>query len=143
MKKVFVVEDHAVMREMLRALILREPDMAFCGDAETGSEALTKIPASSPDVILVDVSLPGMSGIELLEQLRVKHPELPALVITGHDGAVYAEQAFRAGARGFIMKGDPFAIMTATRGVLNGNYYVDGEVRQDIGDPYRSQDEES
>jgi DNA-binding NarL/FixJ family response regulator len=132
MKKIFVVEDHEVMRAMLKALIARQPGMELCGDAETAPNALAAIPACAPDLVLVDVSLPGMSGIDLVERLRTEQPGLPALVLTGHDEAVYAGQALDAGARGFMMKGDPFAIMTAAQSILDGNYYVNGQVSRHL-----------
>jgi DNA-binding NarL/FixJ family response regulator len=130
MKRVFVVEDHEVMRHMLRFLIEREPGLELCGDAASGSEALKTIPRCEPDLVLVDVSLPGMSGIELARHLNVEQPHIPVLVITGHDEAVYAEQAFSAGARGFVTKGYPAMIMPAAHTLLSGQYFVNGEAKE-------------
>ena len=120
MKKVYVVEDHATMREMLATLVGRTPSLEMCGEADSAEKALREIPSSSPDIVLIDVSLPGMNGIELGRQIRVEHPEMPILFISGHDESVYAEQALQIGARGYTMKGDPRAIMTALKDVLQG-----------------------
>lgn len=120
MKKVFVVEDHLTMREMLATLVARTPSLEMCGEAASAEKALQDIPASSPDIVLIDVSLPGMNGIELGKQIRADLPDLPILFISGHDESVYAEQALQIGARGYTMKGDPRAIMTALKDVLEG-----------------------
>lgn len=120
MKRVFVVEDHLVMRRMLGTLIGRMPSLELCGEADSAEKALQEIPAASPDIILIDVSLPGMNGIELARHLRAEHPDLPILIISGHDKSVYAEQAFQVGAQGYTMKGDPMAIIRALQDILQG-----------------------
>lgn len=118
MKRVFVVEDHLVMRQMLATLIGRMPSLELCGEADSAEKALQEIPAASPDIILIDVSLPGMNGIELARHLRAEQPDLPILFLSGHDESVYAEQALQVGAQGYTMKGDPMAIINALQGVL-------------------------
>lgn len=120
MKKVFVVEDHFTMREMLRMLVARTPSLEMCGEAESAEKALQEIPTAAPDIVLIDVSLPRMNGIELAKHILADRPDLPILFISGHDESVYAEQAYRLGARGYTTKGDPMAIMTALRNVIEG-----------------------
>jgi DNA-binding NarL/FixJ family response regulator len=123
MKRVFVVEDHLIMRQVLSMLVQRMPSLELCGEAESAETALQAIPTSSPDIVLIDVSLPGMNGIELAGHIRAGQPNLPILFISGHDESVYAEQAYQVGAQGYTMKGDPMAIMTAVQDVLQGKLY--------------------
>jgi DNA-binding NarL/FixJ family response regulator len=120
MKKVFVVEDHLTMRAMLATLVGRTSGLEMCGEAESAEKALQEIPAASPDIILIDVSLPRMNGIELARHIRAERPDLPILFISGHDESVYAEQAYQVGAQGYTTKGDPSVIMTALQDVLQG-----------------------
>lgn len=128
--RIFIVEDHAVMIEAYRAILETEADLEVCGTAQTALEALDAMPAALPDLVLVDVSLPGLNGIELVERLRTSQPETKALVISGHHEAIYAERALSAGASGFLDKrglGD--ALLKAIRSVLNGEVYVSDAVR--------------
>lgn len=133
MKKIFIVEDHPIMQEMLSEFIKREDGLELCGVATTGKDALETIPQTSPDLVLVDVSLPGMNGIELVERVRAGQPDLMTLIISGHDESVYAEQAYRAGARGYVTKDDPFFIISAIWAVLRGEYFYSKRVRQSLG----------
>ncbi|MCP4867124.1 MAG: response regulator transcription factor [Proteobacteria bacterium] len=104
MSRVFLVDDHPVFRYGLRGLIESHDDLEVCGEAESKREALTMISADPPDVVLVDISLKGVSGIELIKDLKIHHPDLPTLVLSMHDEDLYAERAIRAGANGYLMK---------------------------------------
>ena len=131
MKKIYIVEDHQVMRAGYILLIEMEPDLEVCGEAESAREALEQIPDLAPDLAVVDVSLPGMSGIELVEKLQVSHPELPILVISGHDEDLYAHRTLQAGARGYIDKSAVADVLPdAIRRVLRGELYVSDQVRE-------------
>jgi DNA-binding NarL/FixJ family response regulator len=122
--QIFIVEDHQVMREAYQMLLEMEPDLEVCGTAATGEDALSALKATQPDLMLVDVSLPGMSGIELVQQLQTRYPTLPTLVISGHDETVYAEQALRAGAKGYLdKKGLSHIMLDAIRQVLDGKSF--------------------
>lgn len=123
MKRVLVVEDHAIMREMLTLLINREPELECCGEAKSAQEALMLMPSSSPDIVLIDYSLPDMSGVDLLKKLRAIHPALRVLIISGFDDAAYIEKAAQAGADGYVIKGDPPGIFEAIYEVLQGRRY--------------------
>jgi DNA-binding NarL/FixJ family response regulator len=112
--RIFLVEDHPVMQEGYARLLNREPDFELCGQAESGTEALQAIPKADPDLAIVDLSIPGMNGLDLLKQLRVIVPDLPCLVVTAHSEALYAERALRAGARGFLNKDAPPTEVTAS-----------------------------
>src|SRR5437773_5722413 len=120
-KRIFIVDDHPVFREGLVALIQRQQDLTVCGQAGDARPALTAIERLKPELVLVDVGLPGRSGLELIKDLRAVSPETAVLVISLHDETLYAEPALRAGAHGYIMKReDPQKVVQAIRQVLDG-----------------------
>jgi DNA-binding NarL/FixJ family response regulator len=119
--KVFIVEDHDVVLESYVLFINSYDAMTVCGAVGTAEEALDAIPEADPDLLLVDVSLPGMSGIDLLKQLRASGEERPAVVVTGHDDRQYRDGAMQAGARGFVMKQDgPEALLDLIHDIMDG-----------------------
>src|ERR1039458_9462459 len=123
--KVFLVDDHPLVREWLSQLIEREDDLAVCGEAEDGPEALEKIEETKPDIVVVDISLKHTHGLELVKDLQARHPSLPVLVLSMHDESLYAERVLRAGARGYITKQEATKrILFAIRQVLSGQIYV-------------------
>jgi DNA-binding NarL/FixJ family response regulator len=128
-KKVFIVEDHPVYREGLVQILRREKDLIVCGQAGDAEEALRDSLRLKPDLMLVDISLPGMSGLELIKELRALDREIKVLVVSMHDEALYADRVLRAGGDGYIMKQeDPEEIVHAIRDVLSGHIYVSEEV---------------
>src|SRR6266481_5910080 len=102
--KIFLVDDHAIVRQGLASLINREVDLFVCGDSEDANEALRQIEKSRPDLVIVDISLSGPDGLELLKSIRARDPDLPVLILSMLDELLYAERALRAGANGYIMK---------------------------------------
>src|SRR6266850_6553303 len=123
--RVFLVDDHTMFREGLRQLIEREATLTVCGDAPDAAEALNGIRASKPDVVIVDISLAGGSGIDLIRDIKAEFEDLPVLVVSMHDEALYAERALRAGARGYVMKREALdSILQAVRSVLDGELYI-------------------
>lgn len=127
--KVFIVEDHPFFREGLVSMLKREPDLEVCGQAGDAEEALKQVPAAKPDVLLVDISLPGRSGLELIKELRRTDKKIKILVVSMHDEALYANRVLRAGGNGYIMKDeDPDELAQAIRDVLNGHIYVSEDV---------------
>lgn len=127
--RIFIVEDNPLMRRMLNDFLTRQPDLQVCGTAETGEEALERLTNPETDLksmhlILVDTSLPGISGITLVEKLQSLHSDLPCLMYSGHGESYYVEQALAAGARGYLLKGNPFELPDAIEKVLNGETYV-------------------
>jgi DNA-binding NarL/FixJ family response regulator len=130
---IYVVEDHLILRKTLLKLLEREPDMAVAGEAETAAEALEQVFVVKPDLILVDISLPDTNGIALVEQLRKKQPSLRCLMVSGHEESVYVKEALRVGARGYVMKGDPGAILRAIRHVMDGNIYLSEAMHRQLG----------
>jgi len=124
-QRILIVDDHPMMREGLRTLISRERDLIVCGEAETAGQALDAVANLKPDLVLVDITLPGPTGIELIKNVRALQHAILILVISMHDESLYAERVLRAGARGFIMKQESGpTMMQAIRQVLAGRIYV-------------------
>lgn len=124
-KRVLLVDDHAVVRFGIAQLINRQNDLVVCGEEEDASKALTAIEKLKPDLVIADISLKDSSGLELMRNIKAQYPGLPVLVVSVHDESIYAEIAFRAGALGYLMKGEALEkIPAAIRRVLSGNIYV-------------------
>lgn len=119
--QVFLVEDHPVMREAYASVLAEEGDIHLCGSVETAEEALMKLIGMACDLVVTDLRLPGMSGVDLVEQLHAARPDLPALVISAHPEDVYAQRARDAGAVGFLSKkGLAGTLVPTIRQVLEG-----------------------
>jgi DNA-binding NarL/FixJ family response regulator len=124
-KRILIVEDHPLTRLGLSQLLSREPGLTVCGETGDAREVPAALLHSRPDLVLTDLTMPGKSGLEFIQDLRQSHPQLPLLVVSMHDEAIYAERALRAGARGYIMKsegGDN--LLAAVRQVLAGEIYL-------------------
>jgi DNA-binding NarL/FixJ family response regulator len=123
--RVFLVDDHPLVREWLANLIDQQPDLAVCGEAESAAAAMSGIDAARPDVAVVDISLGGRSGLELIRDLKEAHPDVAVLVLSMHHEDLYAERALRAGARGYIMKREVTKnVILAIRRVQQGKVYL-------------------
>jgi DNA-binding NarL/FixJ family response regulator len=124
-RRVFVVDDHPIVRRGLIQMINSEADLEVCGEGEEAYAALKAIKEKQPDLVLLDVSLKDSDGLELAKELKAQLPDLPVLMLSMHDEALYTERALRAGARGFIMKEEaPQILLAAMRKVLAGGVYV-------------------
>jgi len=124
-RKVLIVDDHPILRKGLTLLINQEPDLFVCAEAENAQMALESLDNVVPDMAIVDISLPGIDGIELIKELRLRHKDMPVLVVSMHDEALYAERSLRAGARGYIMKQEALEkVLVAIRKVLEGEIFV-------------------
>lgn len=131
--RVFIVDDHTMFREGLRQLIERESTMTVCGDAPDAAEAMAGIRTSKPDVVIVDISLAGASGIDLIKDIRAEFEELPVLVVSMHDESLYAERALRAGAMGYVMKHEPAkTVKAAIHKVLGGDMYLSEKMSSSV-----------
>jgi DNA-binding NarL/FixJ family response regulator len=123
--RVLIVDDHPLLRKGVGQLIDQERDLVVVGEAEDAHKAITAVETTRPDVALIDISLSGTSGIELLKNLKVRFPKLKMLVLSMHDESVYAHRALRAGASGYIMKQEGTErVLTALRKVLRGEVYL-------------------
>jgi DNA-binding NarL/FixJ family response regulator len=122
--RILLVDDHPLVRRALRQAIEREDDMVVCGEAEDRNEALALLQASSPHMAVVDLSLKSSDGLELVKDIRKKHPEVLTLVLSMHNESHQAVRSIRAGANGYISKQEaPQEVMAAVRKVLRGEIY--------------------
>jgi DNA-binding NarL/FixJ family response regulator len=139
--RVFVVDDHPIVRRGLADLLQDEPDMEVCGEAADFVEALREIPAKRPDVVLIDITLGGASGIELIQRIRSLEPDIRMVVVSMHDESMYAARALRAGATGYVKKDDAATkVVEAVRAAMAGHIYLsqtmsEGVLREAIGNP--------
>jgi DNA-binding NarL/FixJ family response regulator len=123
--RVFVVDDHPIVRQGLALMINAESDLTVCGEAEEAQSALQAIVTCKPDILIIDISLNGPDGLELVKHVRTIYPELPILILSMHDEATYAERALRARANGYIMKQEATEkVLIAVRRILNGEIYL-------------------
>jgi DNA-binding NarL/FixJ family response regulator len=119
--RILIIDDHPLVRESLKKIIQREPDLAVCGEAEDRDEALKLVSETNPHLVIADLTLKNSHGLELIKDLRNHHPEVQIIVLSMHDELLHAERVIRAGAAGFISKqADPAEILEAIRQVLNG-----------------------
>jgi DNA-binding NarL/FixJ family response regulator len=124
-RRVFVVDDHPLVRESLIALINRQSDLFVCGQAADSAGAFNAMLHESADLAVVDLALPGESGLELIKKLQALTPQPRVLVLSMHDESSYAERALRAGALGYVMKHETTdKVIDAIRAVLQGQLYV-------------------
>jgi DNA-binding NarL/FixJ family response regulator len=122
--RVWVVEDHPVLRDVLVEFIERLPQVAQCMASDSAEAALASIGRSVPDLMLIDLSLPGMSGIDLVRELRKVHPDLRCVILSGHRSGGYVNNALAAGANGYLLKGDPLEVERGIEAILAGQQYV-------------------
>jgi len=123
--RIFLIDDHPIVRQGLALFINRESDLIVCGEADGAASAPQAIRDSMPDFIVLDISLDGPDGLDLLKTLRVTYPNLPVLVLSMHDESIYAERALRAGANGYIMKQEATEkVLIAIRNILRGEVYL-------------------
>jgi DNA-binding NarL/FixJ family response regulator len=131
--RVFLVDDHPIVRHGLTQLINREPDLTVCGESEDGSKGLAAIEAAKPDLVVVDLTLKHGSGFSLIKNLSALDPNLSILVLTIHEESLYAERCLRAGAKGYLMKEVAMEnVLLAIRRVLSGQIYLSEEMQDKL-----------
>ncbi len=127
--KILLVEDHPMFREMLAQLIDRDLGMEVCGEADNIQEAMSLIGEKNPDIAIIDISLKGSSGLELIKDIKARGAKVDVLVLSMHEEELYAERALRAGAKGYITKNEASSeIIEAIRTVMNGEVYASRKV---------------
>lgn len=124
-KRIFILDDHPILRAALGALITQENDLTVCGSESNARNAISSIQKAQADVVLLDISLDGANGLEVLKDIKVNFPKLKVLVLSMHDELAYAQRALRAGASGYVMKDEaPEIVLLALHKVLNNEVYV-------------------
>lgn len=123
--KVLIVDDHVIVREGLRALLETQPDIKIVGEAANGQEALNKVVEVKPDIVLMDITMPGINGLEATRQIKQRNPDVKILVLTVHEGDEYFFKMLTAGASGYFVKGGSSnELVSAMRIVRQGDVYL-------------------
>ncbi|MGF6483521.1 DNA-binding NarL/FixJ family response regulator [Paraburkholderia youngii] len=126
MIRILIADDHAILRSGIRQIIATTVDMIVAAEAAQGSEVIDKLRSCAVDVLLLDMTMPGISGIDLVRRVCVEQPALPVLVLTIHDDAQVASRALRAGATGYLTKdSDPAVLLEAIRKIAGGGRFID------------------
>ena len=131
--RIYIVDDHPLVRQGLSQVINNEADMEICGEAEDSPQAMKGVGPANPDVIIVDISLRGNNGLELIKNLKAIHENIRILVFSMHDESIYAQRALRAGAKAFVMKKEsPTKVVEAIRRIITGEIYVSPSVADQV-----------
>lgn len=131
--KIYLLDDHPIVIEGLKKIFEGQEDLQFVGNSEDANTALQDIPKLKPDLIILDLTLKDRSGVDLIKKLKQTHPEILVLVYSMHDENVYAERCLRAGAMGYLMKGEPSArLIQAVRQVLSGGFFFSASLLSSI-----------
>lgn len=129
--KILIVDDHPMIREGLAMRISTQPDLHVCGEAATQEDALALVKRTSPDLLIVDLSLKSGHGMEVIKEVKSLHPSVKILVLSGHQESLYAERALRAGALGYLNKQESNdKVLDAIRTVLKGKRFVSEEIAE-------------
>jgi len=124
-KRILLVDDHPIFRRGLEDILSRQEDLVVCGHADSAPAALEQMRKLQPDLAILDVSLQGTNGIELVKLMKAEQPNLPILMLTMHDETLYALRALKAGALGYVMKAEAVQhVVTAVNRVLEGRIFV-------------------
>ena len=135
--KVLLVEDHIVVRQGLKALLSDEADIQIVGEADNGREALSLMATLQPDVVLMDISMPGLNGIEATWQIRQRHPDIKVVILSMHASEEYVFQVLRAGASGYVLKqSDSSEVLTAIRSTLSGGSFLSPAISRTVINDY-------
>jgi two-component system response regulator NreC len=138
--RVLIVDDHAVLRAGLRALLNLQPDMEVVGEAAEGLEALEKVERLEPDVVLMDITLPGMEGLEVTKKLKKTHPNVKVLILTMHEDRRYFYSALKAGASGYVVKrAADTELIDAIRAAHRGDVFLHPSMARIVAEDYVEQ----
>lgn len=135
MKKILIADDHAIIREGLKQIIARTVDMEVAGEAANGQEALRKVRENDYDLVILDISMPGRSGLDVLAEIKTLKPKLPVLILSMYPEEQYAMRALRSGASGYVTKGSPpQELIEALEKVSMGRKYVSPSFAEVLAD---------
>ncbi len=135
--RVLIADDHAVVRAGIRLLLESQPDMEVVGEAQNGRESLDQAPKLKPDVVLMDITMPDMGGVEATKAIKEAYPQVQVLALTMHEDAAYFFQMLQAGASGYVVKGaDPSELLSAIRAVFQNKAYLFPSLARKLIDDY-------
>lgn len=131
--RILIADDHAIVREGARRILSNEPDMEVVGEAEDGNEVLTLALELKPDVMVLDISMPGISGLDLVPKLREAVPSMQITLLSMHKKEIFVQQALDSGALGYVLKTSAVGdLLAAVRAVHNGEYFLSSKVQADL-----------
>jgi len=123
--RVFLADDHLILREGIRALLEKVPDIEMIGEADDGNEAIAKVEQLLPDVVLMDITMPGLNGLEATQQIKREHPSIKVLILTVHETDQYLSEMLEAGASGYVVKTTTSSeLISAIRAVHQGDVHL-------------------
>jgi DNA-binding NarL/FixJ family response regulator len=136
--RIFIADDHAIVRQGFRLILNQEPDMEVIGEAGSGADALRAVNELKPDVIVLDVAMPEMNGVEVTRRIMESDPEARVIMLSMHKDAVYVRETLRAGARGYLLKDSiDHDLLRAVRAVARGEGFLSPEVSRTVLDEYQ------
>ncbi len=139
MTTILIADDHGVVREGLRRLLESERDLEVCAEASDGREVLERVSSSRPDVVVLDINMPRLGGLEALERLRAKHPEVKVVLLSVHGDSAFVRSAVSLGADGYVLKnGSAAEVLSAVRAVVKGGSYFSPAVAREIVEQVRA-----
>ncbi|UCG55512.1 MAG: response regulator transcription factor [Dehalococcoidia bacterium] len=139
--KILLVDDHAVLRAGLKTLLNSQPDMVVIAEADNGNEALRQFVNSNPDIVLMDISMPGKSGIEITKEIKKRNSKAKVLALTMHDDEGYLHQMLRAGANGFVpKKAADTELLDAIRATYRGEHFIHSSMTSGFVHRFRGED---
>ncbi len=143
MLRILIADDHTILRDGLKQILRESKDMIVAGEAENGDETLAKIREQDWDVLVLDMSMPGKSGLELIKQIKQEKPKLPILILSMHKEEQYAVRTLRAGASGYLCKDSASSqLVQAIRKVASGNLFISTVVAENLARGLVSKQEE-
>ncbi len=132
-KRILIVEDHTLLRAGIKSLLLQDPALEIVGEADNGRDAVRLMETLAPDLVLMDISMPGMNGIEAIIDIKRRYPKKLVLVLTAHKADEYIHESLRAGADGYILKDATHdELRVAIRSVLNGKTYLSPDISKNV-----------
>jgi DNA-binding NarL/FixJ family response regulator len=139
--RILLVEDHETVRQGLRLLIDREPDLEVVAEASNGAQAVEQAGLQTLDVVVMDLSMAGVSGLVATRQLKAQHPQLAIVTLTRHADKTFLQELLRAGASGYVLKQSPHAeLLRAIRAAAGGRQYIDPALTHHLAAPFAAQE---
>ncbi|QQS35586.1 MAG: response regulator transcription factor [Ignavibacteriales bacterium] len=133
MINILIADDHAIVREGLKQIVAEEPDMKVTGEASNADEVISKMNDKVFDVVVLDINMPGKSGLDVLKDLRIQHPEIPVLILSMYAEEQYGIRALKAGASGYLKKvSAPDELVSAIRKIVAGGKYVSASLAENL-----------